>query len=344
MYVCDLQLTALIPGLNCRQSCWHASSLVGGRRSSLPAAGILGLLLWTTALWFQSAASMAETVSSQSQNRFQRTVQYLQTAAPELRGEFAAIALTHLANAYVDEAKLARTEARASGRNANLGGWSAMVDYYARQMPLLLADIELGLPVQLTLGGEQSLAITVADRIVIVSPPRLTQQNAFEQKILVDFCQQHSCEGIVPETAQPQPLAARPVAIRPQWTFSAQGPVCAYQGITVHFQSEKNLSNSRLICVQFLREVIALTDELASQQRHGVVIDWEILQIQATAHSPEHTIAVNSQGDSLLVTVPLLYRSAALLQRVLPWIKAWVMSQQGARIDLNADDYGWQQP
>ena len=47
---------------------------------------------------------------------------------------------------------------------------------------------------------------------------------------------------------------------------------------------------------------------------------------------------------AVLVTVPLLYRSAALLQRVLPWIKAWVMSQQGARIDLNADDYGWQQP
>ena len=110
---------------------------------------------------YRRVAQLAVAQDSEGQTRFQRTVQYLQDASPELRGEFAAIALTNLADAYMAEAQLARAEARATGHDANLRGWSAMVDYYARQMPMLLADIELGLPVRLTIGGEQSLAITL---------------------------------------------------------------------------------------------------------------------------------------------------------------------------------------
>ena len=321
-----------------------AHSVARSRRSPPLVERIARLLLCATAVFLFSAVVKAAPANGGNQNRFQRTVQHLQTAAPELRGEFAAIALTNLANAYVEEAQLARIEARATGNNANLGGWSAMVDYYARQMPILLADIELGLPVQLTLGGEQSLAITVADRTVIVSPPRLTQQNAFEQKILVDFCHQHSCEDITGGNATSESLPAPTIEIRPEWTFSAQGPVCSYQGISVRFASAKNLANSRLLCEQFLREVIALTDQLAWQERHGVSIDWDGLHLQATPHSPEHRVAVNSIGDSLIVTVPLLFHSPGLLQRVLPWIRQWLTNQQAISIELNASDYGWQQP
>ena len=336
---------ALIHGLTGRKSCIKAPHSVAASRRSAPlAARVAWLPLCAAAVLLFSAAVTAAPANSTSQNRFQRTIQYLQTAAPELRGEFAAIALTNLATAYVEEAQLARAEASATGHHANLGGWSAMVDYYAGQMPLLLADIELGLPVQVTLGGEQSLAITVADRTVIVSPPRLTQQNAFEQKILLDFCTQHSCEDIPGGSAAPQSLPTPNVEIRPNWTFSAQGQVCTYQGISVHFESAKNLANSRLICDQFLREVITLTDQLAWQQHNGVSIDWAGLSIQATLHSPEHVVAVNSIGDSLIVTVPLLYHSAGLLQRVLPWIRQWLTQQQGISIELNASDYGWQQP
>ena len=78
-----------------------------------------------------------------------------------------------------------------------------MVDYYARQLPLLLSDIELGLPVQLIIGAQQELAITVADRTVIVSPPRLNQQSAFEQAILSDYCTTHSCASVSSGTSWP---------------------------------------------------------------------------------------------------------------------------------------------
>ncbi len=305
---------------------------------------VVRLLLWVTTVCFMSASQSSAAQDAASQSRFQRTVEYLQSAAPELRGEFAAIALTHLTAAYSAEAQLARAQARTSGRAANLGGWSAMVDHYAHQMPVLLADIDMGLPVRLTIGGEQSLAITVADRTVIVSPPRLNQQDAFEQAILLDFCATHSCEQFSPAAAAPESVPPPAVAIRPDWTFSTQGSVCSYQGINVAFENNKSLAHSRLICAQFLSEVMTLSDELAWQQRHGVAIEWSELDIQAVPHGPEHTVPLNALGDALLVTVPLLYRSPGLLQQVVPWLRGRVDRQQGISIELHADDYGWQKP
>jgi len=293
-------------------------------------------------------AQLSVAQESSGQTRFQRTVQYLQDAPPELRGDFAAIALTNLSQAYSAEAQLARAEAGATGPKAKLGGWSAMVDYYSRQMPLLLADIELGLPVYLTLGDEQSLVIMVADRTVIVSPPRLSQQSAFEHTILSDFCKLHSCEEFLPATgtatAEFGSSSVAMVAVRPSWSFSTQGPVCSYQGINVRFESQKNLANSRQICKQFFLEVMTLTDQLAWQQRHGVAIEWEDLDIQATSHRPEHSVGLNAIGDAVLVAVPLLYSSRGLLQQLVPWIQRRLDNQQDLSIDIDADLIGWQKP
>lgn len=318
-------------------------SMACSMRSSLLAAWMSRLLLWAATTCLVSATQMS-LAQDDSETRFQRTVRYLQTAAPELRGEFAAIALTNLTEAYRAEARLARAEAGTKGHSANLSGWSAMVDYYARQMPLLLADIEMGLPVRLMIGAQQELAITVADRTVIVSPPRLNQQSALEQEILSDFCTTHGCEQFLPGTAAVESVPLATVAVRPDWRFSEQGPVCSYEGIQVRFKSDMNLANSRTICAQFLREVMTLTDELAWQQRHGVAIEWDDLDIQATPHKPEHIVALNTIGDSVLVTVPVLYRSPELLQQVLPWIQGRLNHQQGISVELNAALYGWQKP
>ena len=276
--------------------------------------------------------------------RFQRTAQYLQDAPPEQRSDFAAIALSSLARAYFAEAKLAREQARKGGANAHLMSWSARVDRYASQMPLLLEDIELGFPVTLAIGGDKSLAITVAGRTVILSHPRLYEQNAFEQDILVAFCAQHSCEQVSPESGKAAPIPVSALKIRPQWSFREGESVCAYNGISVRFNTTRNMANSRLICEQFMQEVITLADELAWQWRHAVSIDWDRLEIQPTPSRPEHMLQLNTVGDTVLVTVPLLYRSAGLFRQVLPWVRQRVTEQTDVSVELEADRYGWQKP
>ncbi len=313
-----------------------------GRQSSWWRLLSSRLLVWGGAMILVGLAPTA--VSDVGQvTRFQRTVEYLADAAPELRSDFAATALSSLASAYVAEARLAREDARRAGRGSHLWAWSARVDHYASQMPLLLDDIALGFPVRLTLEGEKSLAIMVGDRTVILSHPRLYEQGAFEQAILAAFCARHSCKQFSPQSAA-VPIPVSTVQIRPNWTFTAQKWFCTYRGITVRFNSEQNMANSRLICEQLMQEVMTLTDELAWQQRQAVVIEWDQLALQATPHRPEHMLQLNAGGDTVLVTVPMLYRSAALFGQVLPWIRERASGQEGVSVDLDADHYGWQEP
>ncbi len=304
---------------------------------------VLGLLVWCIASAPVHSAQAASAVNAEPATRFQRTVQYLQEATPALRSDFAVTALSSMASAYEKEAQLAREQARRAGK-PNLWAWSANVDRYAGQISLLLEDVELGLPVRLSLAGGASLAITVADRTLIVSHPRLNEQSAFEQGILQAFCTSNGCDQFSADSGANEPIPVSAARIRPNWTFTAQGSLCAYRGITVRFDNAQNMANSRLICEQLLQEIMALTEELAWQQRYSVTIEWEQFVVQPIPDSTEHSVQINTLGDTVLVTIPMLYRSADLLKQLLPWIRAQVNGQQDVSVELHADQYGWQKP
>jgi hypothetical protein len=307
---------------------------------------ILCFAMLLTATIIVPPAAVAEIVLEQIpavQTRFQRTVAYLQTAEPQLRSDFAIVALSKVADAYALEARLARQQA-GSNSNRQLGGWSATVVRYASQMSLLIDDIELGLPVRFTIGEEKSLAVTVGDRTVIVSHPRLTQQGALEQSILTDFCGKHSCAQFTPRETESAPIPVSSAHVRPNWEFTEPGANCSHRTITVHFDRAQNMANARLICEQFLQEVMTLGDELAWQQRHQVTLEWDALEIRTAPGRPEHMVQLNSAGDAILVSLPLLHANPDLLTQLVPWIHARVDGRQEPAIMLDASQYGWQKP
>lgn len=314
------------------------------RRSGFLFACSLWLLVWVATVSFTSSAQQSPTQSPESRSRFQRTVEYLQSASTELQREFAAVAITKLARAYFAEVEIARSEIRAAGKDAGLYAWSIAVNRFAGQLPLLLEDLELGFPVRLTTDVGKFLAITVADRTVILSVPRPSQQSVFEQEILMDFCITHDCEKFTPSGDEPKPILLATSLVRPQWSFTERDWACSYRGIKIRFQSEKNLANSRLVCEQFLQEVLTLIDEMAWQRGHAVSIEWDKLSIQATPRRPGHVVQLNSAGDSILVTIPVLYSSPGLLEDILPWMQLRLEGQQEAEIELDAAHYGWENP
>ena len=278
-----------------------------------------------------------------AQTRFQRTVEYLQSAEPQLRSDFAIVALTRVADAFAAEARLARQQS-GPGADRQLGGWSATVERYVGQIPLLIDDIELGLPVRFTIGEEKSLAITVGDRTVIVNHPRLTQQGALEQSILKDFCGTHSCAQMAPRDADSTPIPVSTSHVRPSWNFTESDSNCSHLRITVHFDRARNMANARLICEQFLQEVMTLSDELIWQQRNAVAIEWDTLQIQTAPGRPEHIVQLNTAGDTVLVSLPLLNANPLLIKQLARWIRAHVEGEQEPAVELDASQYGWQKP
>lgn len=318
------------------------SGLTWFGRSRLFDSVTVFLLLWIA---IASPAAVAQVVVAENvapQSRFQRTVGYLQSASPALRVDFASIALAKIAVAYATEAQLAREEARSQGENAMSKAWSVAVDRYARQMPVLIEDIELGLPVDLILGRDKFLAISVADRTLILTHPRPSQQSAFEQEILAAFCARYSCESFMSEGSGSRPISVSRRHVKPEWNFTQQRWSCSYRGISVQFGKEGSLSNARLICQQFIQEIVVLADEIAWQERHAVPIQWEELVVETTPHRPEHMVRLNEIGDSVLIAIPLLYGNPELLEKITPWIRGRLADQEQVNIKLNADSLGWQ--
>ena len=240
------------------------------------------------------------------------------------------------------EADLARKQAQEQEDSAKLRGWSAAVNQYARQLALLLEDIELGLPVEIQHNHAESITVTVGGRAVILSHPRKAQQVAFEQRVLLDFCGRNDCTVLTAATSPPEPIPMSASRVKPVWTFTETGRVCSHEGIQVSFVSAANLARSRFTCKQLLQEMMTLADEIAWQQRHGVSVQWHELSLRATPQRPEHLMLLNSAGDSILVTVPLIYGSPHLLEDIVPWIKERAGTKKPAAIRLDAARYGWE--
>lgn len=278
------------------------------------------------------------------QSRFERTMTGLQEDSTGQRVAFASIALGKLADAYAAEAQLARAQAGEADGDPRLRSWSIAVDGYARQMSLLLEDIHQGYPVSMIVGNEAAPAVAVADRTVILSHPRPSQQGALEQDILREFCARYDCDYTVATERAAEPIPVYTRVVKPAWSFTRDGPSCSHEGIRVHFSSERDLAHSRAICEQLMREAELLSDELAWQYRHLVSIDWRALRIESSPGAPEHMVRLNSAGDVLLVSVPLLSSTPGLLPELVPWMQGRLGDQQEVEVELDAVAYGWQGP
>jgi hypothetical protein len=280
---------------------------------------------------------------AESLSRFHRTVLYMREASPEQQADFATNALSELAEVYMAEADLAQMEAgqTAGAARAKLLGWSFAVNQYASQLILVIEDIEQGFPVVLAAAREGVVSVTVAGRAVILGHPRPDQQTAFEQRVLSEFCGRNDCKSMTALEPEREPIPVSAARFKPAWTFTDSGPVCSHDGIELRFGNVRSLGALRSTCEELLQEATMLATEIAWQRRHGVVVDWNLVLISATPQRPEHLVRLNAAGDSILVTLPLLYGSPGLLDDLKSWLRYRTTGADPVNVQLNAAKYGW---
>lgn len=278
----------------------------------------LGLLLAVCLLPPVIHANGGDTALS----RFQKTVAALQATEPESRARFAAAALTELLVVYLAESDLARSEAAAEESEKKLYSWALAVDRYARQLEAMLVDIERGYPVEIGLSRARDMAVRVNGRQVMLTHPRINQQAAYEQRVLLEFCELSDCTRLN-ETRMPLrlPLYSDASAPQPTWVFTDDDTVCVFDGIQVFFTTANNLSRLREACQAFFQEVSDLLTEIAWQRLHGAAIEWDALEIRPTPGETEHFVTLNTPGDTVLSPLPLLYANPGLLQQLAPWLR-----------------------
>ncbi|PLW81865.1 hypothetical protein CWI75_14070 [Kineobactrum sediminis] len=278
-------------------------------------------------------------------SRYQRTVAALPEATSEIRGDFAAIALAQLAEAYLAEARQARTEAVGVPGSTRLLSWSRGVERYVRELWAAHAEVAQGHPVELQVLPMSDAAVTVAGRTVILSHPRRDQQAVFEQAALAEFCTAHDCLQLLAVAPagnrEPIPVSALPRSA--DWVFTARGNVCVQQGLSLHFSPGGSLPRQRKVCAQLFAELQTLLVELRWQQRQGVMIDWSVFTLAAAPDREQHLVTLNGAGDALLLNLPLLYRSDGLTERLQGWLQASLAGSVFPELILPATDYNWGQ-
>jgi hypothetical protein len=276
-----------------------------------------------------------------NESRFRRTIDALQMADGELQASFATQALLNLEEIYIAEADLARKEAEVHEAPAKLLGWSRAVDQYAAQLALVLEDIEFGLPIELRNNPREVSSVAVGGRTILLAHPRSDQQPAYEQSVLAVFCTAADCRQLTATLEGQQPIPVTTASVIPSWDFSPQGPVCRHRGVEVHFGVGGDISGHRSLCAQLMQELEMLAAELAWQQRHGVAIDWNTLSTRPTPGKPGHLVQLNSSGDALLLTVPLIDSTRGLLAQVSPWLQQRHLKSSAVTVSLDATQLGW---
>jgi hypothetical protein len=299
------------------------------------------LLTAVTATLYPALQALAE-IPVQGVSRYERTVLSLQTSTPDLQADFANTALMELVEVYLAEADLARSQAQQDDGRAKLLGWSRSVDQYANQLLLVQEDIETGWPISFQSNTPGAVAMMVGGKVVILSHPRVDQQSSFEQRVLLNFCARNTCQTLTVTDSEAEPIPISASEVQPVWTFTESGPVCAHDGVEVRFESTDRLARSRITCKQLLQEMAILVAEIAWQQRHNVVIEWEKLAVRATPQRPQHLVQLNTAGDSILVTLPLIYSTPDLLGHLAPWLEARGTGKDVPVLRLNAAEYGWE--
>ncbi len=279
--------------------------------------------------------------SAPDASRYLRTVEALAAAPAATRTQFAALALTELVETLLAEADLARREAADSDGQAKLLDWAAAVEAYAEQLLTVLQSLEQGAEPALRIHDGDTVAVDTGAQVVLLAHPRAAQQRAFEQRLLQAFCSRQLCRELTLQYPGAEPIPLTAGGVRPAWSFTRDGPRCAYLGLQLQFGAETDPGQARLLCEQLVTELAQVTRLIEEQQRHGVRVDWPGLSMTPLDDGERHLLNLTSQGDVAVAALPLLYSTPGLLENCLPWVRARLAGQEGFSLLLRAAGYNW---
>lgn len=282
-------------------------------------------------------AALAREAGRTPTNRLNDLALAVANAHTMLRVDLAQIALTELAATYDDEALRARQDIRTRANKPGLGRWSAQVQSMAQDYRRLAESISQDTIIDINIGAENSLYLTIDGRLVAISSPRMNEQPAFEQSIITQFCTLNRCDELLD---MPMATPARTVADRTgttRWSFSQNaGPVCeGSDGLQFQFNSMDNLGRKRDVCARTVAELDTLTAELANRLAFGVRIDWERIMIRSLPGGEEQ-VTLNQEGDYIQQSLPTLAQRRDLFRLVRPWLAAKAKGTPYPLVVLNA--------
>ena len=298
------------------------------------------LLLIFSVLLNPVAAAEPYPPAAQHPDRFNRLAMAVSDADTPIRVDFAVLAVSEMVLAHRDEADRARRDARNSRTDRNPARWARAVDAYAADLTAVVNSVTTDTQVNIEIGPENSVALTIDGKPVTVSFPQTPQQALFEQRVMERFCNLHRCEDLIAEYQRIQP-SQRFEHSAPLWRFSQQaGPVCATDdGLEFRFHDSANLNRKRQTCSRIVAELNTLAELIAENLATGVHIDWKRLAIHPQWEEGQHLVELDGGGGAVRVSLPTLAAAPELLPLVRPWLAAKVEGIGFRQVVIDGDRF-----
>lgn len=260
-----------------------------------------------------------------------------------MRRDFAWLAISEMAKMYGEEADRARDETRHTARARDAGQWASSVDNYAEKMQSRAASMTPASTVEVIIGSDRGINLYVDGEPVIVTGAFGGQQQAYEQRLIEQFCVLYLCERLLVDfdlsVASTSVITKKRTANVAYWSFSQYaGPVCMTDdGLEFQFRDASEIKQKRAACSQIVAELYDLVEALARKHSHGIMVDWSGLVIQPIAAGEGHQLMLNST-DNIYLPLPGLAASKDLFRLVRPWLAARAKGNDFHLVVINAGD------
>jgi hypothetical protein len=284
------------------------------------------------------AAAESRSNAPRSFSELHRLAMAVNDAPVPVRADFAVAAVSEMVIAHRNEADRARQDARNNTAGRSPARWAHAVDVYAADLTALVNSVTTDTPVEIEIDPQNSVALNIDGKPVMVSFPKTLQQAVFEQRVIERFCNLYRCEDLITEYYRSDP-SPRIKKSAPLWSFSEQaGPVCATDdGLQFQFQDAVNLSRKRKACSRVIAELNALAELIAKNLSSGVRIDWNRLAILPPAGEDQHLVELDGEGGFIRMPLPALAATPQLFNLVRPWLAAKVKGNAIGQVVINAD-------
>lgn len=275
---------------------------------------------------------------------------HLEAAEPELRYEFAQIALIEMYNSYQKELKKSRDDLPENAKKrAKIRRWRYATHSYLESLDQLFLLMDSEMPLDYFISPQNKIILLIAEQPVIISGPNSGANKQIETNIVAQFCQSFDCTEYFAETlidkerlkktAEKEQLAA----ITGSWSikYNMQADFITSNQIVFNFINIKNRQEKERWALNVTKELVQLIQSLKLALDKGNLIHWSTLMIhELPVTDNAYKININSDGDYIKASLPLTGTHKSLFEQLKPWIISHFGNQQVSRtIIKNADSY-----
>lgn len=285
------------------------------------------------------ATSTAESQEKrQHNNQFIKLAETLEASEDIKRIDFAWIAVSEVTSAYEKVLEDSSSEVSENQkRRHKLSRWREGTREFIAELHLLLELISTSAEVKVHVEAGKLVTVFINNKPIVISGPEMNTSRLMERRIVDAYCELHDCGESLPSPQEPTASSA-PIE-KGRWILEKrQGAVYETpDGLVFNFSNLSGRVEKEQFCENIAKELRLLVSDLRKAKRSGLVIDWDVLEIQPLAATDASYVLLNKEGDYLQQNLPNLETIEVLRKDAIVWISKMVKGGDNVSLVIQAD-------